>query len=122
MNEHTKAMQKQYRLDHKEDLAEKKRAYYQHNKEKIRTYQHKYRSDHQEECNRTNLDYYHKNSEAINARLRSTRKPVTLHRELLKEFRSKYSPWNEGHVRGVFQIDNEDCIKEVDAKRSESHC
>ena len=115
-------MQKQYRLDHKEELAEKKRAYYQQNKEKIRDYQHKYRSDHQEACNRTNLDYDHKNSESINARLRANRKPISLHRELLKEFRSKHSPWNEGHVRGVFQIDNEDCIKEVDAKRSESHC
>ena len=108
MNEHTKAMQKQYRLDHKEELAEKKRAYYQQNKGKIRVYQHKYRSDHHEECNQANLDYYHKNSESINARLRAKRKPITLHKEMLKEFRSKYAPWNEGQQQGIYQTDFEE--------------
>ena len=54
--------------------------------------------------------YYLDTQEAINARsderaARERAQPARLHKAMLKDFKSKYSPWFEGHVRGVYQID-----------------
>ncbi len=106
MNEHTRAMQKQYRIDHKEELKEKKRVYYLKNKEKIKEYEAGKRqiADADERSLKAQT-YYEQHADAINAKAREKRRPGILHRAMLKEFRSKYWPWNEGIKQGIYQID-----------------
>jgi hypothetical protein len=109
MNEHTRAMQKQYRIDHKEDIAEKKRAYYLKNKEHIREYQNaRMAASDATEKKEKDRAYYLEHKDATNARARAKRLPGLLHRSMLKEFRSKYAPWNEGNQPGIYQIDFEE--------------
>ncbi len=105
MNDRTKAMQKQYRIDHQEDIKANKKLYYLTNKVHIIEYQEKYRISRQERVYEYNQEYYAENHEAMNARARAKRLPGILHRRMIKEFKSKYSPWNEGHVKGVYQVD-----------------
>ena len=105
MNEHTKAKQRQYRIDHKEELAAKKKIYYQSKREHIREYQIQYRLEHFEKISIKAQEYYEKNGDAMNARAKARRQPGVLHRALMKEFKSKYCPWNEGHVVGYYQVD-----------------
>jgi len=110
MDERTKALQKQYRLTHKAELAEKKKRYYLTHKERINANNNQRRADHLEEyramCNRS----YHKHSDRINDRMRERRKPMTLHRLMIKEFKSLYEPWNgegceDNSTSEIYQID-----------------
>jgi hypothetical protein len=110
MNERTRIKQKQYRLDHKEEIAAKKKIYYLENKERILEYGRIRGTTHVEEKKEKAREYYLKNYEIVNARSRERAarervQPARLHKAMLKEFKSKYSPWYEGHVKGVYQID-----------------
>jgi hypothetical protein len=111
MNERTRLKQKQYRIDHKEELAAKKKIYYLENKERIYEYARmRWATVDLEEKKEQDRLYYLANKDRINERLRDRRvrarmQPERLHRDMLKEFKSKYSPWFEGHVKGVYQID-----------------
>ena len=104
MSEHKKAREAQYRIDHKEELGEKKKIYYQKNKERISEYQRQYRLDNAEIISLRAQRLYEKNGDAMNARTKASRRPGILHRALMKEFKKKYSPWNEGQQRGIHQI------------------
>jgi len=112
MNEHTKTKQRQYRLDHKEELAAKKKLYYLANKEHICEYQlawgAKRTTAEVADKKERDMKHYTEHKETINARLRAKRLPRILHRAMLKEFRSKYAPWNEGVQPGIYQIDFEE--------------
>ena len=109
MNEHTRAMQKQYRIDHKEQTAAKKRLYYLKNKEHIREYQNaRMAATDPAEKKDQDRKYYLEHKDAVNARARAMRRPRILHKEMLKEFRSKYAPWNEGQQPGIYQTDFEE--------------
>ena len=105
--------QRQYRIDHKEELAAKKKVYYLANKERISEYARKWRGlVDLDEKKETDGLYYLTNKDRINARARERRaiarmQPERLHKDMLKEFKSLYSPWFEGHVRGVYQVDFE---------------
>ena len=110
MNERTRLKQQQYRIDHREELAAKKKVDYLANKERIDEYARKRlgRVD-PDEKKKTDRLFYHANKDRINARLRERRaiaimQPERLHKDMLKEFKSLYSPWVEGHVRGVYLI------------------
>jgi hypothetical protein len=114
MNERTRIKQKQYRIDHKEELAAKKKIYYLENKERILEYGRIRGTTHVEEKKEKAHEYYLKNYETMNARsterareraARARMQPERLRKDMLKEFKSKYSPWFEGHVKGVYQID-----------------
>ena len=114
MNERTRLKQKQYRIDHKEEIAEKKRAYYLKNRERILEYGRIRGTTHVDDKKEKAHDYYLKNKEIIDARTREraarTREreqPARLHKAMLKEFKSKYSPWFEGHVKEFYQIDSD---------------
>jgi len=111
MNERTRLKQKQYRIDHKEELAAKKKIYYLANKERIYEYRRtRWDLVDVDEKKETDRLYYLANKDRINTRLRDRRatarmQPERLHKDMLKEFKSKYSPWFEGHVKGVYQFD-----------------
>ena len=114
MNERTRLLQKQYRIDHKEELAAKKKIYYLANKERILEYGRIRGTTHVEDKKEKAHEYYLKNYEIINARsteraraVREIAQPARFryHKAMLKEFKSKYSPWFEGHDKGVYQID-----------------
>ena len=105
MSERKKERERQYRIDHKEELAAKKRIYYERKKSHILEYQKQYRDEHQEIISRRAQAYYQNHREAMDARTRARTRPGVLHRALLKEFKSKYCPWDEGHVVGVYQVD-----------------
>ena len=107
MNERTRLKQKQYRIDHKEEIAAKKKLYYLENKEHILEYQNARRANDADKKER-DKQYYLEHRETINARLRARRLPGILHRAMLKEFRSKYAPWNEGVQPGIYRIDSGD--------------
>ena len=105
MNEHTKAKQRQYRIDHKEELAAKKKIYYDRKKDHILEYQKQYRDEHQAMISQRAQEFYQTHREVMDARTRARTRPGVLHRALLKEFKSKYCPWDEGLVVGVYQVD-----------------
>ena len=105
MSERKKERERQYRIDHKEELATKRKLYYQKKKEHIIEYQKQYRDGHQEKISQRAQEYYQNHREVMDARTRSRTRPGVLHRALLKEFKSKYCPWNEGHVVGYYQVD-----------------
>ena len=75
MNEHTKAKQRQYRIDHKEELAAKKRIYYERKKSHILEYQAQYRNEHQEIISRRAQEYYQNHRESMDARTRARTRP-----------------------------------------------
>ena len=105
MSEHKKAREAQYRIDHREELSAKKKVYYQKKKEHIQEYQKQYRLENAEMISLRAQEYYVVNGDAMNARVKANRRPGILHRALMKEFKKKYSPWNEGQQRGIHQID-----------------
>ena len=105
MSERKKERERQYRIDHKEELAAKKRIYYERKKSHILEYQKQYREEHHEIISRRAQEYYQNHREAMDARTRARTRPGVLHRALLREFKSKYCPWDEGHVVGVYQVD-----------------
>ena len=93
MNERTRLKQRQYRIDHKEELAAKRKVYYLANKERIYEYARK-RWDlvDLDEKKKTNRLYYLAKKDRINARLRERRaiarmQPERLHKDLLKELK-----------------------------------
>ena len=108
MNERTRIKQKQYRIDHKEELAAKKKIYYLENKERIYEYA-RTRWDIVDVDEKKEKDrlYYLADKDRSNTRLRDRRararmQPERLHKDMLKEFKSMYAPWFEGHVKGVY--------------------
>ena len=107
MNERTRINQKQYRIDHKEELAAKKKLYYQRKKDHILEYQKQYRDEHRDDARRQEIaqEYYQNHKEAMDARTKARNQPKVLHRTMIKELKDKYCPWNEGHVVGVYQVD-----------------
>ena len=105
MSERKKERERQYRIDHKEELAAKKKIYYELKKRQILEYQKQYRDGHQEMISRRAQEFYQNHREAMDARTRARTRPGVLHRALLKEFKSNYCPWNEGHVVGIYQVD-----------------
>ena len=107
MNERTRLKQKQYWIDHKEELATKKKLYYQRKKEHILEYQKQYRDEHRDDAQRQEIaqEYYQNHKEAMDARTKARYRPKVLHRLMIKEFKSKYWPWNEDHAVGVYQVD-----------------
>ena len=113
MNEHKRAVQKQYRIDHKEEISAKKKLYYLAHKDHIREYQlackAKRTTDEIALGKEKGMTYYMEHKQIINERLRVRRLPGILHRAMLKEFRSKYAPWNEGVQPGIYQHDFEEC-------------
>ena len=108
MNERTRLKQRQYRIDHKEELAAKKKIYYLENKEHIREYQRTWNAANVDVKKNRSDEYYLENTELVNARARAMRRPRILHKEMLKEFRSKFAPWNEGQQPGIYQTDFEE--------------
>ena len=111
MNERTRLKQKQYRIDHKEEIAAKKKIYDLENKERIYEYTRmRWANIDVEEKKERDRLHYLANKETINARLRERRsreimQPARLQKDMLMEFKSMYYPWFEGHVKGVYQID-----------------
>ena len=104
MSERKKERERQYRIDHKEELATKRKLYYQSKQDHIREYQHQYRLEHFEKISLRAQEYYEKNGDAMNARAKARRQPGVMHRALMKEFKSKYFPWHEGQVKGIYQV------------------
>ena len=108
MNERTRLKQQQYQIYHKEKLAAKKKIYYLANKERIYEYRRtRWDLVDVDEKKETDRLYYLANKDRINTRLRDRRatarmQPQRLHKD---KFKSKYSPWFEGHVKGVYQFD-----------------
>ena len=105
MSDRKKAREIQYRIDHKEELAAKRKIYDERKKCQILEYQKQYRDGHQEKISQRAQEYYQNHREVIDARTRSRTRPGVFHRALLEEFKSKHCPWNEGHVAGVYQVD-----------------
>ena len=108
MNERTRIKQKQYRIDHKEEIAAKKKIYYLENKERIMEYQRTWNVVNAEYKKNRSDEYYLEHKELVNVRARAKRRPRILHKEMLKECRSKYAPWNEGQQPGIYQTDFEE--------------
>ena len=102
--EHTKATQRQYQLDHKEELAAKKKIYNLANKEKIAAANKAYRLANPEHVAALHKEYEINNREKLNAKSRERNKKYRLFFEVLKEFRSKYVPWNETEVKGKTRL------------------
>ena len=99
MDEHTKEKQKQYRLSHKDELKEKRQLYYQANKERRLAYSAQYRIDHPDKCKARLASYYERNLEMLSEKYHEKRKPLAMHKLMIKEFKSLYEPWNgEGCV------------------------
>jgi len=105
MTERKKAMEKLYQIKHKQELAAKRRIYCQANKDRIYAYQCEWRAANADACKEKAKEYYFQHKESMDARARARALPLQLHRAMLKEFKSKHCPWNEGHVAGVYQVD-----------------
>jgi len=98
MNEHTKAKQRQYRIDHKDELAAKKKIYYEKKRDHIVEYQRQYRDEHKDMISLRAQEYYQTHREVMDARTKARTQPKVLHRRMIKEFKSKHLPWNEDVV------------------------
>ena len=74
MNELTQAKQKQYRIDHREELAAKKKVYYLAHKEQIIEYQRAYKAKgtplEVAESKKKGMLYYLERKQIINEKLR----------------------------------------------------
>lgn len=58
-----KKCEKQYREEHKEEIANKKKQYYENNKDKVSKYNKQYREEHKEEKKERNKQYYENNKD-----------------------------------------------------------
>ena len=94
MDEQTRAMQKQYPLTHKAELAEKTKRYYFKNKERINANNSQRRAERLEKYRAIGNASYHNYKDSINERMREKRKPMVLHRSMHETFKSLYEPWN----------------------------
>ena len=57
--------QKQYQLEHKEEIAEYSRKYYEDNKEKLKEYNQQYRENNKEKISENYKQYYQENKQSI---------------------------------------------------------
>ena len=79
MSELKQIRDRQYRIDHKDELALKKQLYYQAKKVHIREIQKQYQDEHREAIKIKAQEYYIKHQEIINARSNARALPEASH-------------------------------------------
>ena len=74
------------------------------NKARIQAYGNAYYAAHKEHAAAQHKIYEIENREKLNAKSRERKNNYRLFFEVLKEFRSKYVPWNEKEVKGKTRL------------------
>lgn len=97
--------QRQYDAKNKD----KKRSYYEQNREKRLAYFHEYYERNKEKLQKRSSAYYHKNALAISERRRNSRKPAKLLRDL-NNLRREYQSLEDRLV--LFQKEMENLSKQ----------
>ena len=106
MSEQYKAAQKQYQIDHKEEISAKRKLYRLANKEKIAASGKAWRESHREHRAEQHQSWAIVHREQLNAQARERRKPARLAWEALKAAGNLPNPWDEKDVGGEIPNDS----------------